>query len=283
MNAHLRIIVLSSLALVMLIGGACNLITKPNTSFNFGSLDDADEWLEEHIWAIGVVVSEAEDKSSMILNPAIKCYQNGVVSYNDDYQLWINDIEIPLEVYGSTSNPRVRINWDLIHGNLSVPHSNKIHCVFHIDGIEEVNKIVLNPSTPVFDPFDFENVDFSSPVVVSWSLRNNANLQVLNCGTAYWMTDYASVGYNGQYFVETNRRNYTLDIDAILAEYSHYSTNPTTDNLTIDYFKLRVYNFEEDGFNAVMTMKSAEIGEVWKTKSAKTSNTPIFPWDDDES
>lgn len=275
MNNLIRIIAISSLVFAMLIVGACNLITTPNTSFNFSSLYDATQWIEEHRWVIMALVSETGDKSSMRLDYiGVNCHQNGVVSYDDDYRLWINDREIPLEVYSYLSQPTVRVNWDLIHGDLSIPHSNKIHFVFHINGVEEINKIVLNPSSPVFDPFDFGNVDFSSPVVVSWSMRNDADLQVFQ-----YHTTYSSIpGDEIARFVDVERRDFTLDIDEILDGYSYIDNNPTTDNLTIRWFGLAVYNFEEDGLNAVCAMKMAEIGE-WKAKTEKTPNNPKFPWD----
>jgi len=140
MNKPLRIIALSSLALVMLIVGACNLITVPNTDFNFSDLDEAQDWIEEHIWHIRTEVSEAEDKSSMIIHPSTLCYKSGVISLSNDYQLWINDTEIPLEFYGTTSNPRLRVDWDLIHGDLAIPNSDRLHYVFHINGIEKITK-----------------------------------------------------------------------------------------------------------------------------------------------
>ncbi len=281
MNKPLRIIALSSLALVMLIVGACNLITVPNTDFNFSDLDEAQDWIEEHIWHIRTEVSEAEDKSSMIIHPSTLCYKSGVISLSNDYQLWINDTEIPLEFYGTTSNPRLRVDWDLIHGDLAIPNSDRLHYVFHINGIEKINKIILIPSTPAFEPFDFENVDLSSPVVVSWALHRDADLQALGCQTMYWEGD-AGAGHGREYFVETNRRNYTIDIDQILNSYAYWAHEDlTTDNLTIESFSLKVTNFEEDGFNVVSAIKKAVKGSgqfpPWKSiqKTGQPRHTQI--------
>ena len=79
MNNLLRTIALLLLVFTLLTSCACkpNPITQPNMSYNFGSMDEADEWIEEHIWWIWTEVSETEDKSSMILEKRV------VTSYYD--------------------------------------------------------------------------------------------------------------------------------------------------------------------------------------------------------
>jgi hypothetical protein len=92
----------------------------------------------------------------------------------------------------------------------------------------------------------------------------------------------AGAGHGREYFVETNRRNYTLDIDQILNSYAYWAHEDlTTDNLTIESFSLKITNFEEDGFNVVSAIKKAVIGDPFKRQD--NPDTPKFTQNDDET
>jgi len=213
--------------------------SSSDTDYDFYSYTDFNEWYQDHTWAVGVDVLSGSSKDVfMTIEPYLNCYRQGIVNTSDEFLLTINEAEIPLAfVQGSVvvnnSGPDINIDF-----------AEELHIIFKINGRDKINKTVavpfsLNLNTP-------DNLDFTNPVVLTWTLQKNAdyletevNIRC-NMGAAYSWRLFKNL-------IRPHLREYTLPSDYYL-DYFNY-TNPA--GLVLRNATLYAMNFEEQYDNVI--------------------------------